>query len=207
MVEHRPWLTFAAHAVLVLGVLFVAFPVYMTFVASTHDQATMLSGPVPLLPGAVPRRELPHRAAQRARRLVELAAGRADDVQQPGDGARHRARQDRDLDHRRLCDRLFQVPVAHDVLLDDLHHADAAGRGTHPADLRGGRGSRPAQQLCRSDHPADRIGDRHVSVPPVLPDGAGRADRGGAHRRCRSAAVLLSTCCCRCRAPRSRRCS
>jgi sn-glycerol 3-phosphate transport system permease protein len=51
MVENRPWLTFAAHAVLLLGVLIVAFPVYMTFVASTHDQATMLSGPVPLLPG------------------------------------------------------------------------------------------------------------------------------------------------------------
>ena len=51
MVENRPWLTFAAHAVLVLGMLIVSFPVYMTFVASTHDQATMLSGPVPLLPG------------------------------------------------------------------------------------------------------------------------------------------------------------
>jgi sn-glycerol 3-phosphate transport system permease protein len=51
MVENRPWLTFVAHAVLVLGLLVVTFPVYMTFVASTHDQATMLSGPVPLLPG------------------------------------------------------------------------------------------------------------------------------------------------------------
>jgi sn-glycerol 3-phosphate transport system permease protein len=51
MVENRPWLTFAAHAVLALGVLVVTFPVYMTFVASTHDQAAMLSGPVPLLPG------------------------------------------------------------------------------------------------------------------------------------------------------------
>ena len=51
MVENRPWLTFAAHAVLLLGVLIVAFPIYMTFVASTHDQAAMLSGPVPLLPG------------------------------------------------------------------------------------------------------------------------------------------------------------
>jgi sn-glycerol 3-phosphate transport system permease protein len=51
MVENRPWLTLAAHAVLVLGVLIVAFPVYITFIASTHDQATMLSGPVPLLPG------------------------------------------------------------------------------------------------------------------------------------------------------------
>jgi sn-glycerol 3-phosphate transport system permease protein len=51
MVENRPWLTFMAHAVLVLGVIIVAFPVYITFVASTHDQATMLSGVVPLIPG------------------------------------------------------------------------------------------------------------------------------------------------------------
>jgi sn-glycerol 3-phosphate transport system permease protein len=51
MVENRPWLTLAAHATLMLGILIVAFPVYMTFVASTHDQAAMLSGPVPLLPG------------------------------------------------------------------------------------------------------------------------------------------------------------
>ena len=51
MVENRPWLTFFAHAVLVLGLFIVAFPVYMTFIASTHDQATMLSGPVPLVPG------------------------------------------------------------------------------------------------------------------------------------------------------------
>src|SRR5256885_608263 len=51
MVENRPWLTFVSHAVLMLGVLLVAFPVYMTFIASTHDQATMLAGPVPLTPG------------------------------------------------------------------------------------------------------------------------------------------------------------
>jgi sn-glycerol 3-phosphate transport system permease protein len=51
MVENRPWLTFMSHAVLLFGVLIVAFPVYMTFIASTHDQATMLSGVVPLLPG------------------------------------------------------------------------------------------------------------------------------------------------------------
>jgi sn-glycerol 3-phosphate transport system permease protein len=51
MVENRPWVTFFSHAVLIFGVLIVAFPVYITFVASTHDQATMLSGVTPLLPG------------------------------------------------------------------------------------------------------------------------------------------------------------
>jgi len=52
MVENRPWLTVFAHVVLILGVAIIAFPVWITFVASTHDSATMLRPPVPLLPGS-----------------------------------------------------------------------------------------------------------------------------------------------------------
>ena len=51
MVENRPFVTFLSHAVVILGLIVIAFPVWMTFVASTHDQATMLRSPVPLLPG------------------------------------------------------------------------------------------------------------------------------------------------------------
>lgn len=51
MVENRPFVTFLSHLVVLLGVVVIAFPVWMTFVASTHDQATMLRPPVPLLPG------------------------------------------------------------------------------------------------------------------------------------------------------------
>ncbi len=51
MVENRPWLTAFSHLVVILGVLIIAFPVWMTFVASTHDASTMLRSPVPLLPG------------------------------------------------------------------------------------------------------------------------------------------------------------
>ena len=51
MVENRPWLTVLAHAVLILGVLIVAFPIWMTFVASTHDRSAMMSGLAPLWPG------------------------------------------------------------------------------------------------------------------------------------------------------------
>jgi len=51
MVENRPWLTVLSHAIVLLGVLVIVFPVWMTFVASTHDQSTMLRSPVPLLPG------------------------------------------------------------------------------------------------------------------------------------------------------------
>ena len=51
MVENRPFLTFAQpRSSLILGVVIIAFPVWMTFVASTHDQATMLRSPVPLCP-------------------------------------------------------------------------------------------------------------------------------------------------------------
>jgi len=43
--------TFVSHLVLILGVVIIAFPVWMTFVGSTHDQATMLRAPVPIWPG------------------------------------------------------------------------------------------------------------------------------------------------------------
>ena len=51
MVERRPFLSFLAHAVLVLGVLVVAFPLYLTFVASTQTAQAIVQTPMPLLPG------------------------------------------------------------------------------------------------------------------------------------------------------------
>src|SRR2546427_10160009 len=43
MVERRPVLAVVTHAVLVLGVLTVAFPLYVTLVASTHTAETLLA--------------------------------------------------------------------------------------------------------------------------------------------------------------------
>jgi sn-glycerol 3-phosphate transport system permease protein len=51
MVENRPWVTFFSHAVLLLGVLAVAFPLYVTFIASTHTLETIMQAPMSLLPG------------------------------------------------------------------------------------------------------------------------------------------------------------
>ena len=51
MVEKRPLLTFLSHAVMVGGVLLIAFPVYVTFVASTHTLDRILEVPMPLVPG------------------------------------------------------------------------------------------------------------------------------------------------------------
>ena len=52
MVERRPWLTFISHTVLLIGVAIVAFPVYLTFVASTHSAQEIVQAPMPLLPGS-----------------------------------------------------------------------------------------------------------------------------------------------------------
>jgi sn-glycerol 3-phosphate transport system permease protein len=50
MVENRPWLTAAAHLVLIIGVAIMVAPVFMAFIASTHPGADFLSG-LPLTPG------------------------------------------------------------------------------------------------------------------------------------------------------------
>jgi sn-glycerol 3-phosphate transport system permease protein len=51
MVENRPWADFLAHAILVLGVILVAFPLYVTFVASTLTYDQIVNVPMPLIPG------------------------------------------------------------------------------------------------------------------------------------------------------------
>jgi sn-glycerol 3-phosphate transport system permease protein len=51
MVENRPWLTLLTHAVLIIGVVIVVFPVYVALIASTHGPFAMGSGRMPLLPG------------------------------------------------------------------------------------------------------------------------------------------------------------
>ena len=51
MVEHRPFRNFLAHLVLCAGVFIVVFPVYLTFVGSTHPQDVIANGRMPLTPG------------------------------------------------------------------------------------------------------------------------------------------------------------
>jgi len=50
MVENQRWLDIFAHVVLILGVATVAFPVYVAFVASTHQSTAFVSGTIPLIP-------------------------------------------------------------------------------------------------------------------------------------------------------------
>ena len=52
MIERRPLLTALSHVVLILGVLVVAFPLYLTFVASTLTLDEIIHPPMSLLPGS-----------------------------------------------------------------------------------------------------------------------------------------------------------
>jgi sn-glycerol 3-phosphate transport system permease protein len=51
MIENRPITNIVSHLVLILGVLIVAFPIWITFVAASHDAVRMTQVPLPLLPG------------------------------------------------------------------------------------------------------------------------------------------------------------
>ena len=51
MVDRSPWLTVLSHAVMILGVMVVAFHLYLALVASTHTAADIVQAPMPLLPG------------------------------------------------------------------------------------------------------------------------------------------------------------
>lgn len=51
MVENRGWLTLLSHAILLLGIAVLVFPIYVTFVASTSEMRDIIQPPLPLLPG------------------------------------------------------------------------------------------------------------------------------------------------------------
>jgi sn-glycerol 3-phosphate transport system permease protein len=51
MVERRATLGLLAHAVMILGMLIVAFPLYLAFVASTHAAQEIVQAPMPMVPG------------------------------------------------------------------------------------------------------------------------------------------------------------
>ena len=51
MIERRPWLDIIAHLVILTGIALVAFPIWVTFVASTHTPQALFKAPIPILPG------------------------------------------------------------------------------------------------------------------------------------------------------------
>ncbi|MBS0315848.1 MAG: sn-glycerol-3-phosphate ABC transporter permease UgpE [Proteobacteria bacterium] len=52
MVERSRKLDFLAHVILILGIVVIAFPLYVAIVASTHTAAEIFQAPMPMLPGS-----------------------------------------------------------------------------------------------------------------------------------------------------------
>jgi sn-glycerol 3-phosphate transport system permease protein len=89
MVENRPWLTVFAHAVLIAGVIVIAFPLYVTFVASTLTLEQILQVPMQLVPGDQLAAQLLAGARLRLDEGFERT-GVDDADEQPDHGARDR---------------------------------------------------------------------------------------------------------------------
>jgi sn-glycerol 3-phosphate transport system permease protein len=70
MIERRPLLTFFTHLVLWVGIAIVAFPVYVTFIASTTTAQDVLAVPMSLTPG-------PH-LVDNYREAIEHGAGNSE---------------------------------------------------------------------------------------------------------------------------------
>ena len=51
MIEHRPLGRLMSHLIIIVGLLVIAFPVWITIVAATHDSVRVTQVPFPLLPG------------------------------------------------------------------------------------------------------------------------------------------------------------
>ena len=52
MIERRPWLDFIAHLTLIIGLILVAFPLYIAIVASTQTAQEVANAPMSLWPGS-----------------------------------------------------------------------------------------------------------------------------------------------------------
>jgi sn-glycerol 3-phosphate transport system permease protein len=140
MIERRPVLDFVAHAVLVIGVLIVAFPVYLTLVASTQSAQDIASSrPLSMLPGShfletyklalfggetSMGSKFPAAAPMMMVSLISaliIAIGKIAISLLSAFAIVY-----------------FRFPLRNVVFLDDFRHADAAGGGAHWPHLRGG---------------------------------------------------------------------
>ena len=151
MIENRPIANTLSHLVLVLGVLIVAFPVYITFVASTQTAEQIVQNvPMSLLPGSniVESYKLALFGGQTAygstlppvapMMLVSLVSALVIAIGKIAISL---------LSAFAVV--VLPLPRPHPRVLDDLHHADAAGGGAHPAHLQDRVRSGHAQQLRR----------------------------------------------------------
>jgi sn-glycerol 3-phosphate transport system permease protein len=100
-------LEICCHLVLLIGVAIVAFPVYLAVIASTHDNAVIANGQMPLYPGTHGLETYWNTIVSGTGRTTRQPVGA--DAEQPDHGARLAA--GKSSRHLGLCDRVFRVSV------------------------------------------------------------------------------------------------
>ena len=136
-----------AHAILIASVVLLAVPALLRVRHQYPDARRGDDASAEARALDAPAAELRRRRG-RARKMGRLLAEQRDRR------ARGRDRQDRDLASVRVRDRLLQLPRQAGRLLDDLHHADAAGAGADRVDLSGRQRARLGRHVLGAHRPA-----------------------------------------------------
>ena len=178
------------HAVLIAGLLLVLFPIYVAFVASTHDLPDILDVPMTLVPGT----RLFANFAEALTAGTAKTSGQAVGAMLWNSLVMALA-----IAIGKIAISLpsayavvfFRFPLRKLCFWAIFRDADAAGRGPHHPDLQDHRRPVADRQPGRADPAADRLRDRDLAVPPVFPDDPRRAGRGRQDRRCRAVAVSV----------------
>ena len=189
MVENRPLLNLLAHLMLIVGVVVIAFPVYIAIIASTHGPDDFMSGVVPLLPG-------PH-AFENYWSMISAGVS-SSGVPPIGRMLFNSLVMALSIAIGKIA---ISILSAYAIVYFRFPFRAAAFWTIFitlmlPVEVR----IVPTFKVVADLHmlnsyaglsiPLDRIGDGDLPVPPVLPDRAGRAPGGGAGRRRRAVQVL-----------------
>ena len=189
MVERRRLGDLIPHIVLLIGVAIVAFPVYLCFVGSTHPQAVIANGQMPVTPGPLFFETY----------YKTLFIGTSGTTREP-------------VSNMLLNSFIMATIIAVGKIAISIISSYAVVYFRFPfrmaafwlifmtlmlpvevriyptykiaADLK------LLELLRRPHHPADRLGHRHAVLPPVLHDHPRRADRGLQARRRRPVPLL-----------------
>ncbi len=204
MIERRPLLDFLTHLALILGVVIVAFPVYVVFVASSLTAEDVLQAPMTLIPG-------PH--------LIDnyrevLAHGMGNSATPVGTMLMNSLIMALGISLGKIAISIlsafaivyFRFPLRKTFFWLIFVTLMLPWRCASCRPTRWCRTS-ACSTATSPDHSDHRLGHGHIPVPPVLPDDSRRTGRGRAHRRRRAAQVLLGRGVAAVAHPASRRCS
>jgi hypothetical protein len=179
MVERRRFGDLIPHLILLIGVAVVAFPVYLCFVGSTHEQSVIANGQMPITPGSLfwPTyyKTIFVGTTGTTREPVSQMLFNSFVMAPLLPSARSPSRSSRptpwstplSLPH----DGVLLIFMTLMLPVKCLSHLQDLGRPSHSLFLR------------RPDDPADRLGHCDAVLPPVLHDHPRRADRGLQARR------------------------